>query len=80
VLACEARKVLVRVRVVFADFLDDVLADVGVVFLDLFRAASGRSAELRGPAARRPLTPAADPREGCAPVLRDLAAGSRRIR
>lgn len=37
-LAGESSKVFVRVGIVFADFLDDVLADVGVIFLDFFGA------------------------------------------
>lgn len=36
--AGKSRKVLVRIGIVFANFLDDVLTDVGVVFLDLFGA------------------------------------------
>jgi len=35
VLAGEAGKVLVRVGVVFLELLDDILADIGVVLLDL---------------------------------------------
>lgn len=32
------RKVLVRIRIILLDLLDDILADVGVVFFDLLRA------------------------------------------
>jgi hypothetical protein len=49
VFAGKTGKVFVRVGVVFADFLDDVLADVGVVFFDLLGAADqGLDGEMVG--------------------------------
>ena len=48
VFAGESRKVLVGIGVVLADFLDNVLADIGVVFLDLF-GAGGIAVLAQGP-------------------------------
>ncbi len=38
VFPCEPCKVFVRIRIILLELLDDVLAHVGVVFFDLFRA------------------------------------------
>jgi hypothetical protein len=39
VFAGEPRKVLVRVRIVFLELLDDILAHISVILLDLFGTA-----------------------------------------
>jgi hypothetical protein len=72
----ESREILVRVRIVLANLLDDILTHIRVVFLDLF----GSVCEVKGESAIGGsmstvervhlglLTPSADPRAECAPA------------